>query len=330
MELIDHLEQEREKGAIPNKIAAILIHFIKNYLEEAKGSLEDEVVLQQRLSQFITFGKEQLSHPYSFSLFHKAIRKPFDYLAFGKKLIEPLIVLPESSVKGLNHVDAMVRMLSQGENVILFGNHQTEPDPQIISLLLEKTHQDFAEEIIFVAGNRVTTDPLAIPFSLGVNLLCIYSKRYLENPPENKKEKLAHNHAVMRVMKSLLSEGGKCIYVAPSGGRDRPGLDGKATAAPFEPASIEMFRIVANASGKKTHFFPLALSTYQLMPPPKTIEPDLMENRTVNRTPVKLSFGKEIDLNALSAMHDQLDKECRREALAKAVWENVNQLYLQL
>ena len=43
--------------------------------------------------------------------------------------------------------------------------------------------------MIFVAGERVITDPLAIPFSMGSNLLCIYSKRYIDHPPEKKIEK---------------------------------------------------------------------------------------------------------------------------------------------
>ena len=71
--------------------------------------------------------------------------------------------------------------------------------------------------MIFVAGHRVTTDPVAIPFSRGVNLLCIYSKKYIDVPPEKKAEKLAHNSKTIAKLEDLLNEGGKCIYVAPAG-----------------------------------------------------------------------------------------------------------------
>ena len=86
----------------------------------------------------------------------------------------------------------MEEQLARGENVILLANHQTEPDPQLISLLLEKTHPGFAEEMIFVAGDRVIRDPLAVPFSRGRNLLFIHSKRHIDHPPEQKEQKLLH------------------------------------------------------------------------------------------------------------------------------------------
>lgn len=48
---------------------------------------------------------------------------------------------------------------------------QTEADPQVISLLMEREgYGELASQLINVAGHRVTTDPLAIPFSMGRNL----------------------------------------------------------------------------------------------------------------------------------------------------------------
>ena len=42
----------------------------------------------------------------------------------------------------------------------------------------------FGRDTIFVAGDRVQTDAIAVPFSMGRDLLCIYSKRHMNNPPE--------------------------------------------------------------------------------------------------------------------------------------------------
>lgn len=112
--------------------------------------------------------------------------------------------------------------LQAGDNVIFLANHQTEADPQLIGLMLRDKYPLLADRLIFVAGARVTTDPMAAPFSLGQNLLCIYSKRYMDGvSPEERELKQAHNKKTMDKMADLLADGGRAIYVAPSGGRDR-------------------------------------------------------------------------------------------------------------
>ncbi|XP_057992787.1 glycerol-3-phosphate acyltransferase ATS11, chloroplastic-like [Hevea brasiliensis] len=47
-----------------------------------------------------------------------------------------------------------------GQYVVLISNHQTEAGPAIIALLLEKTKSYIAENLIYVAGDGVVTDPL--------------------------------------------------------------------------------------------------------------------------------------------------------------------------
>ena len=61
-------------------------------------------------------------------------------------------------------------------------------------VLLDPEVPGFAEDTIFVAGDRVTTDLLAQPFSMGRNLLCIFSKKHIENPPE---QKVRSNYALL-------------------------------------------------------------------------------------------------------------------------------------
>lgn len=60
------------------------------------------------------------------------------------------------------------------------------------------------------------------PFSMGRNLLCVYSKKHMEDDPEKKQAKMNSNRKTMVTMQRMLNEGGKIIWVAPSGGRDRP------------------------------------------------------------------------------------------------------------
>ncbi|KAK3446061.1 hypothetical protein EUGRSUZ_A01818 [Eucalyptus grandis] len=72
----------------------------------------------------------------------------------------------------------------KGHNVVLISNHQTEADPAVIALLLEGTHSHIAENVTYVAGDRVVTDPLCKPFSMGRNLVCVYSKKHMFDVPE--------------------------------------------------------------------------------------------------------------------------------------------------
>ena len=164
-------------------------------------------------------------------------------------------------------------------------------------MLLDTEYPGFAESTIFVAGDRVTTDLLAQPFSMGRNLLCIFSKKHIENPPELKSQKSRHNRNVMKEMSNLFKDGGKVIWVAPSGGRDRkdPSGDGYSVAK-FDPKSVEMFRLMAGKADKKTHFYPLSMLTYNVCPPPDAVGGDVGESRLVNWSPAALHFGDAVDI----------------------------------
>ena len=311
-----------EQKVYSSQIRSTLDSFYDTYYE----AVEDKSVVEPIFEKFLERVVQQCRTPYPFELFHKSDRKPFDYYAFGLEFLRPLVVRDESTLMGLEHLDAIEAQLSRGENVVFFANHQIEADPIVISLLLEDLHPRLAHEMIFVAGERVLTDPLAIPFSMGCNLLCIYSKRYIDNPPEKKVEKQLHNKKTMQLMSSLLKEGGKCIYVAPSGGRDRKNAAGKVEIAPFDGQSIEMFHLMARKSKQKTHFYPMALDTYNLMPPPETIQHELGEMRITARVPIHLAIGAEIDMDHFPGSESS-DKHLRRKSRADYIWNYVCQDY---
>lgn len=330
--MIDHfdkLERCVSRGNIPKDLAATIRNFFLSYgeaIEENGYSIEQ---VRPLLNQFLDLVVEQLQNPFVFEPFHQRITSPFDYYRFGLDLLRPLIVFSKSTVQGLGCLDAIEKALARGENVILLGNHQTEPDPQAISLLLENAYQRLAEEMIFVAGHRVVSDPLAVPFSKGRNLLCIFSKRHIETEPERKEERLSHNQKTMKKMVELLSKGGQCIYVAPSGGRDRPNSKGRIEVAPFDPQSIEMFRLMAQQSGKTAHFHPLALATYRLLPPPSSIEKELGERRHAHCTPIHLAFGPAMDMENFPGSECP-DKKQRRQSRADYIWKTVAANYEHL
>lgn len=241
-------------------------------MAELEPKLADEY-----LATYIKLAIDQVQKPYAFPPFHQSVRTPFDFYEFGKRFFAPMVDMSKSIVVGEEIIEQVIRQLAAGDNVVLFANHQIEPDPTVLSLLLDSKYPTLVPNMISVAGDRVTTDPMAAPMSMGRNLLCIFSKRHIENPPEQTEQKKLHNQRAMRVLGELLAEGGKCVWIAPSGGRDRPTADsaGKVVPAAFDPKNIDMFRLLGmqaqKASGRVTHYYPLAMYTYPITPPPDQI-----------------------------------------------------------
>lgn len=313
----------------PDKYKAILAQFFETYRAALADAGFQPDAYDHLIVGFIDRLFEQLDTPFTFEPYHQQITEPFDYYTYGVEFLRPLVDKSRSSVQGLEHLAQAQRQLEAGENVVFFANHQTEGDPQAISLLLEDSFPSIGKTMIFVAGERVTTDPLAVPFSMGRNLLCIYSKRYIDNPPDQKTAKQLHNKKTMERMSELLAEGGHCVYVAPSGGRDRANADGVVEVAPFDPQSIEMFYLMASRSGRPSHFYPMALATYDFLPPPDTIQTELGEARHIKRTGIHMAIGPEVDMEQLAGS-DGADRHERRAARAQAIWSRVRDDYQRL
>lgn len=306
-------------SAVPTKYQQIFDEVSAAYRAALAAGGHAPEMADRILGTFITCVAEQLSSPYQFEPFHQKITAPFDYYTFGMDFVRPLVNKAASTLSGRDHLTRAAAQIAAGDNVIFLANHQTEADPQAISLMLENDFDSVGREMIFVAGERVTTDPLTAPFSKGRNLLCIYSKRYIDHPPERKAFKTNHNRKTMERMAELLAEGGHCIYVAPSGGRDRRNADGVVEVAPFDPQNVEMFYLMAQRAEHPTHFYPMAMDTFDILPPPETVQVALGETRRMAHSPVHLAIGPELDL----ARFDEADRMERRAARADAAWRAV-------
>jgi glycerol-3-phosphate O-acyltransferase len=262
--------------------------------------------------------------PYSFAPFHTQNKWFFQ---FGLDFLKPFVDLQHSTCFGLENIERINQQLKRGENIILFSNHQTEADPQMLFMIFEKLNKaQFCQQIIFVAGERVITDPFAIPFSLGCNLICIFSKKHIDNPPKRRKSKLAHNQKVMQEVSSLLKEGGQLIWLAPSGGRDRPDADGNYQVAPFDENAIEMFYLLSKKSQCKTHFYPLSILTYPILPPPKELGKELGEKRPFFKSSIHFYFGNEVPMDTFQDKDKKLLRKKRKDFIFKEVIQNYNQL----
>jgi len=196
-----------------------------------------------------------------------------DFYTAGCDFFRPSIDLPRSLVLGQEYLNQAKAQLDVGENVVFLANHQSEANPQVVSCLFEQvspTIDDLAAEICYVAGHKAMTDALAVPFSMGQNLLCIHSKKHIDADPETKPAKSKQNMAAMNTMLAGMKSGGMAIWVAPSGGRDRRDVStGKIPVAPFDQKTVDMFRLMGNKSCVPTHVYPiLVMVSYDLCPPP--------------------------------------------------------------
>jgi glycerol-3-phosphate O-acyltransferase len=89
--------------------------------------------------------------------------------------------------------------------------------------------------VTYVAGDRVVTDLLCKPFSMGKNLLCVHSKKHMDDDPSQKSAKMKQNLNTVKAMQRLLKKGGLLIWIAPAGGRDRRDADGQITPGNWDP-----------------------------------------------------------------------------------------------
>ncbi len=311
-----------------SKYWKIMADFLDDFetIIESKGLNKD--LYRKPIISYAEFVLRQIQTPYNFEPYHKALRSPFDHYEFGSTLFRPLINFNRSAFFGKETLKTIETLLAKNENVVIFSNHQTEIDPQALNLLLEKEFPDLPPQITYVAGERVVTDPLAVPFSLGMNLFCVYSKKYFDVYPDRKTQMLEHNKRTMLRLGEHLDGGHQCITVFPSGGRDRPNENKIVQVAKFDPQSIELLYLLGRKSKTPTHYFPLALSTHDMLPPPEDLQKDLGEKRPTNEAAVYFHFGKEIDMENFPNS-DTTDRIKRKELRADYIWRLVCEMYEQ-
>ncbi len=92
---------------------------------------------------------------------------------------------------------------------------------------------------------------------------------------------------------------------------------------------------MAKKAKTPTHFYPLALNTYELLPPPATIQVELGEKRVAKRTAIHLAFGPEFNMECnpecyTAHVAPSASKETRRKARADAIWQTVYDLYRRI
>jgi len=64
-------------------------------------------------------------------------------------------------------------------------------------------------------------------------------------------------------------QGGQLVWIAPSGGRDRPTGDGEWLPAPFDGTAAELMRTMLTKAAPDGHLYPCSMSSWGIMPPPQ-------------------------------------------------------------
>ncbi|GKV10638.1 hypothetical protein SLEP1_g21978 [Rubroshorea leprosula] len=327
-ELVNGIKKEAEAGRLPPNVAAGMEELYQNYRNAVFKSGDpraDEIVLSN-MAVALDRVLLDVEVPYDFSPYHKALREPFDYYMFGQNYIRPLIDFRNSYVGNMPLFYEIEEKLKQGHNVVLISNHQTEADPAVIALLLEKTNPHIAENLTYVAGDRVITDPLCKPFSMGRNLICVYSKKHMLDVPELVEMKRKANTRSLKEMALLLRGGSQIIWIAPSGGRDRPDTHtGEWYPAPFDSSSVDNMRRLVEHSGPPGHIYPLALLCHDIMPPPPQVEKEIGEKRVVSFHGAGLSVAPVISFPEVGDTNKSSEEV--KEAYKRALYDSITEQY---
>lgn len=314
------LQAAQSSGLISDQLRLIWEDFYDNYkatVLESEIPEHDEAFIVQVQASIADRVFHQFKEPYTFPSKHQRILEPFNYYEFGQQYVGSLLDFENSFIGNLETWQQIADQLEQGHNVVMLANHQTEADPGVFAHMIKTSFPKMAEDVIYVAGDRVITDPLCKPFSMGRNLFCVYSKRHIDDVPEEKEAKLAMNRKTVMSMARELNKGGLLLWIAPSGGRDRPRADGVWAPNEFDPGSVGLMQKLLSKAKKDGHLYAMAMVSWKMMPPPVKIEEAIGERRKTNFAGVGISVTPEIDVDAvLKDLGDDADQETKQAALA--------------
>ncbi|KAJ8754403.1 hypothetical protein K2173_002854 [Erythroxylum novogranatense] len=327
-DLLSGIRNLVDAGRLPSNVAIGMEELYQNYknavLQSGTPEANDVILSNMALALDLIFS--DVEDPFVFAPYHKALREPFDYYNFGQNYIRPLIDFKNSFVGNISIFKEIEEKLQQGHNIVLISNHQTEADPAVIALLLEKANPNLAVNLNYVAGDRVVTDPLCKPFSMGRNLICVYSKKHIDDVPELAEMKKKANIRSLKEMATLLRGGSQIVWIAPSGGRDRPDpLTGEWKPASFDSSSVDNMRRLAGNSGVPGHVYPLALLCHDIMPPPLQVEKEIGERRVISFHGTGLSIAPEVAFTEIAANCG--NPEEAKEAYSEVLYNSVNEQY---
>ena len=155
-EFFGALQKGVDSGKLPKPLYAAFEDFYNNYKQIVLGSDAPDAspeLVARVMGSIADRTFNQFLDPYTFPSYHTRLLEPYDYYKFGQNYVRTLINFNKSVVGHLERFEKIQEQLDAGDNVVLLANHQTEADPGVWALLLEKKLPRLATEIIYVAGD---------------------------------------------------------------------------------------------------------------------------------------------------------------------------------
>ncbi|XP_026189721.1 glycerol-3-phosphate acyltransferase, chloroplastic [Cyclospora cayetanensis] len=317
------LPQQQQKRLSKEQVEQ-LVGFSKDYCNSAKVS--GKVTATQCVAKLTSILQQCMRcSSHVFTAFSAAQHEPLDFARWALGIWEPLIDVKRSKLPvHETTLAALSAHLKAGGNAVLLSNHQTEPDPLLARFIFQKKgFKDLYDALTAVAGYRVRSDLLSVPFSMSCNMICVHSKKHLSSGAESLGQQRRENVLAMQALQQLLQAGGALIWVAPSGGRDRANEKGVYVQPDlFDSKTVQSFALLARkakeATGVETLFLPMAVYTAPICPPPKAVAKELGEVRTCNFSPIGLAIG------------EPLPADLAPPGLTAAAQEQTNALYASI
>ncbi len=158
-EFFGALQKGVDSGKLPKPLYAAFEDFYKNFKQTVLNSDAPDAspeLVARVMGSIADRTFNQFLDPYTFPSYHTRLLEPYDYYKFGQNYVRTLINFNKSVVGHLDRFKKVQEQLDAGDNVVLLANHQTEADPGVWALLLEKQLPNLATEIIYVAGTVQT------------------------------------------------------------------------------------------------------------------------------------------------------------------------------
>ena len=154
-EFFGALQKGVDSGKLPKELYPAFQDFYNNYKKTVLNSDATDAspeLVARVMGSIADRTFNQFLDPYTFPSYHTRLLEPYDYYKFGQDYVRTLINFNKSVVGHLDRFKKVQEQLDAGDNVILLANHQTEADPGVWALLLEKVLPQMATDIIYVAG----------------------------------------------------------------------------------------------------------------------------------------------------------------------------------
>lgn len=154
-EFFGALQKGVDSGKLPKELYPAFQDFYNNYKQTVLNSDAPDAspeLVARVMGSIADRTFNQFLDPYTFPSYHTRLLEPYNYYKFGQTYVRTLINFNKSVVGHLDRFQQVQEQLDAGDNVVLLANHQTEADPGVWALLLEKVLPRLATEIVYVAG----------------------------------------------------------------------------------------------------------------------------------------------------------------------------------